>query len=67
MPEIHTPIEKLAIVLEGLKPNVKVVDLCRQHRIDEETYHQWRDLFLSGALNELAKKPSKKGESDAQP
>lgn len=55
MSEIHTPIEKLMIVLEGLKPNKRIEDICRQYHVEEKTYYQWRDCFLSGALNELTK------------
>ena len=54
MPENYTPIERLTIVLEGLKPNARIKDICRRFRIDEQTYHHWRDLFLSGALNGLS-------------
>jgi transposase-like protein len=54
MPKNYTPIEKLTIVLEGLKPNASIREICGRFLIDEQTYHHWRDLFLSGALDGLS-------------
>ncbi len=39
--------EKLRIVLEGLKPQVNVEELCRQHGIHSSQYYTWRERALS--------------------
>ena len=41
--------EKLAIVLEGLKSEANVQEICRRHNINQNQYYKWRDQFLQGA------------------
>ena len=44
-----TPKEKLTIVLEGLKGNIKIAELCNQHQITQAQYYKWRDqLYKDG-------------------
>ena len=40
------PDTKVAIVLEGLKGNITVAELCRKYKISETIYYRWRDKFL---------------------
>ena len=42
------PQTKVAIVLEGLKGNITVAELCRKYKISETIYYRWRDKFLEG-------------------
>jgi transposase-like protein len=42
------PETKIAIVLEGLKGNTTVAELCRKYQISETLYYKWRDKFLEG-------------------
>ena len=44
----YDPETKVAIVLEGLKGNVSIAELCRKHQISEALYYRWRDKFLEG-------------------
>ena len=44
----YDPETKVAIVLEGLKGNVSIAELCRKHQISETVYYRWRDKFLEG-------------------
>ena len=46
--------EKLSIVLEGLKENVNISELCRRHGISQATFYKWRDKFLEGGKTALA-------------
>jgi len=46
--------QKLSIVMEGLKGESKIVDLCRKYRITEALYYKWRDIFLQGAKDALS-------------
>jgi len=41
--------EKLAMVLEGLKSEANVQEICRRHNINQSQYYKWRDQFLQGA------------------
>ena len=38
--------EKMAIVLEGLKNEGTITDICRRHTISQSQYYKWRDRFL---------------------
>ncbi|MCF8432112.1 MAG: transposase [Melioribacteraceae bacterium] len=43
-----TAEEKLSIVLEGLKAESSISDLCRKHGLSQTLYYKWRDKFLQG-------------------
>ena len=40
------PNTRVAIVLEGLKGNITVAELCRKYKISETIYYRWRDKFF---------------------
>ena len=42
------PDTKVAIVLEGLKGNTTIAEVCRKYQISETLYYKWRDKFLEG-------------------
>jgi len=42
-----TPKQKLSIVLEGLKGNTSIAELCSRHQISQTQYYQWRDRLLA--------------------
>jgi transposase-like protein len=42
--------EKLQIVLEGMRGQVPLGELCARHQLSQSQYYQWRDqLFNHGA------------------
>ena len=43
-----TAQQKLEIVLAGLRGDVSVKELCRQHEIAETLYYSWREKLLRG-------------------
>ena len=45
--------EKLSIVLEGLRENANISELCRRHGISQTTFYKWRDKFLEGGKSAL--------------
>jgi len=45
--------ERLAIILEGLKSEANVQEICRRHNINQSQYYKWRDQFLRGAREYL--------------
>ena len=54
--------KKLEIVLAGLRGDVSVKDLCRQHQIAETLYYSWREKLLEGGKVALAGKEERQGE-----
>ena len=41
-----TAQQKLQIVIQGLKGNVTVGELCNRHQISQTQYYQWKDRLL---------------------
>jgi len=48
-----TTDEKLAIVLEGIRQQKSVSEICREHQIAQSQYYKWRDKFFEGGRNAL--------------
>ena len=59
-----TPIQKMAIILEGLKSQSTVAEICRNHGISQTQYYKWRDHFLEGAKQHLSGKANTNGSPD---
>ncbi len=47
---------KLQIVLEGVRDDRSVGELCEQHGISEAAYYEWRDDVLDGATRSLGQR-----------
>jgi transposase-like protein len=54
--------KKLEIVLAGLRGDVSVKELCRQHGIAETLYYSRREKLLEGGKVALAGKEERQGE-----
>ena len=48
-----TSDEKIRIVLEGLRGQVPISDLCRRESISAATYYKWSKDFLDAGKNGL--------------
>ncbi len=48
------PETKMAAVLEGLKGESSIADICRKYQIGESLYYRWRDKFLEAGSRALA-------------
>jgi transposase len=59
-----TAQQKLEVVLAGLRGEVSVKELCRQHEIAETLYYQWREKLLAGGREALAGKTERQGERE---
>ncbi len=49
-----TPEEKMAIVLEALRGQKSVAEICREHQISQSLFYRWRDSFLEGGQKALS-------------
>jgi len=56
-----SPEEKLRIIIEGLKNNVKISEICRREELFwPNEYHRIKEKALSGALEVLKNSHRKK-------
>ena len=61
---MFTAQQKLEIVVAGLRGDVSVKELCRQHEIAETLYYSWREKLLEGGREALAGKEERRGERE---
>ena len=47
--------EKIRVVLEGLRGEVPISDLCRREGMTPANYYRWSKSFLEGGKNALTK------------
>jgi len=59
-----TALQKLEIVLAGLRGDRSVRDVCREHAISETLYYGWRDQLLEAGRERLAGKEERQGERE---
>jgi transposase-like protein len=57
-----TPDQKAEIVLAGLRGDRAVRDVCREYKIAETLYYQWRERLLEGGKAALANPREKTNE-----
>ena len=54
----------MTIVLEGLKGQKSVAEICREHQISQTLFYRWRDRLLEGGQKNLMN-GGRIGEADA--
>ena len=54
--------QKMQIVLEGIKGNLSVAELCNKYELSQSQYYKWRDLLLEGADRVFVPDPDKEKE-----
>ncbi|PIP13845.1 MAG: hypothetical protein COT45_04700 [bacterium (Candidatus Stahlbacteria) CG08_land_8_20_14_0_20_40_26] len=60
------PQEQLRIVLEGLRGDVKLSELCRRENIYPNEYYRMKDRVISGAIESLKNNRKKKDAEKEQ-
>src|ERR1700752_4277339 len=48
----HAPEEKIRIVLDGLRGETSIAELCRREGIAESIYYSWSKEFLEDCITE---------------
>jgi transposase len=59
-----TAKQKAEIVLAGLRGEVSIKEVCREHEIAETLYYSWREKLLEGGQAALAGKDERNGERE---
>lgn len=60
--EKWTPEQKVAIVLEGIKGDSKISEICRQNGTSQTQFYRWRDEFLKAGKEALSNKNNGNGK-----
>jgi transposase len=53
----YTAEEKIRIVLDGLRREISVAELCRREGIAESMYYSWSKEFLEAGKRRLGRRP----------
>jgi transposase len=53
-PQRFTAEAKANLILEVLRGDSSVSDVCREHGIAQSLFYKWRDKFMSGAIRGLS-------------
>ena len=56
--------EKIRIVLEGLRGETTIAELCRQEGINQNLYYKWSKEFLEAGKQRLAGNTNRQATSD---
>lgn len=56
--------EKIRIVLEGLRGEIPVTELCRREGIQSSIYYKWSKAFLDSGKNGLTRETKRNATSD---
>lgn len=59
----RSPQEKLEIVLQGMRDDTTISEVCREHGIYATQYYEWKDKLLKAAP-EIFARPSKDREKE---
>ena len=60
----HSAEEKIRIVLEGLRGEVSIAELCRKEGINQNLYYRWSKEFLEAGKKRLAGDTTREATSD---
>ena len=62
--KIYSAEEKIRIVLDGLRGEMSIAELCRREGIAESVYYKWSKDFLEAGKQRLAGDTSRAANSD---
>ena len=60
----HSAEEKIRIVLDGLRGEIRIAELCRREGIAEGLYYSWSKEFLEAGKRRLAGDTARAATSD---
>jgi transposase len=61
----YTAEEKIRIVLEGLRGETPITELCRREGINSNLYYRWSKEFLEAGKQRLAGNTTREADSEA--
>jgi len=61
-----TPEEKFNIILESLRGDRSISEICREYGIAQSVFYHWRDKFTQGAKQSLGGGSGKGNKNEAE-
>lgn len=61
---IFTAEQKILIVIEALRAETSIAELCRKHGIQESTFYKWNKEFLEAGKKRLSGDTAREATSD---
>ena len=52
--QVFNAEQKILIVMEGMRGEMTVAELCRKHGISEPTYYKWNKEFIEAGKKRLS-------------
>ena len=62
--KIYTSEQKILIVLEGMRAELSVAELCRKYGISAPTYYKWNKEFIESGKKRLSGDELREATSD---
>ena len=62
--QVFNSEQKILIVMEGMRGEMTVAELCRKHGISEPTYYKWNKEFIEAGKKRLSGDEIREATSD---
>ena len=62
--QVFNSEQKILIVMEGMRGEMTVAELCRKHGISEPTYYKWNKEFIEAGKKRLSGDEAREATSD---
>jgi transposase len=62
--QVFSSEQKIFIVMEGMRGEMTVAELCRKHGISEPTYYKWNKEFIEAGKKRLSGDETREATSD---
>lgn len=62
--QVFSSEQKILIVMEGMRGEMTVAELCRKHGISEPTYYKWNKEFIEAGKKRLSGDETREATSD---
>ena len=49
----YSPENKIALIMQGFKPNGQGLLICKKHGVPRGTYYDWRSKFIKAGMERL--------------
>lgn len=62
--QIYSAEQKILIVMEGIRGEMSIAELCRKYGISEPTYYKWNKEFIEAGKKRLSGDETREAPSD---